>query len=112
MSDVARNAILEGKPLPGHLNASVIWNKPICNSKGHGIPKSCFYFVLFYSVWHWVGDLCAGLSLPWLGSVWDVKEPLRNAEAAVAVIKSLGGSPANAAFSNGFDDCMLFFQPD
>lgn len=40
------------------------------------------------------------------------REPLRNAEAAVAVIKSLGGSPANAAFSNGFDDCMLFFQPD
>lgn len=48
MSDVARNAILEGKPLPSHLNASVIWNKPICNSKGHSIPKSYLQFVLFY----------------------------------------------------------------
>lgn len=49
------------------------------------------------------------MSLPWLGSVCDVEEPLRNPEAAAAVIKSLGGSPANAAFSNGFDNCMSFF---
>lgn len=47
MSDVARNAILEGKPLPGHLNASVIWNKPICNSKGHGIPRATFILYCF-----------------------------------------------------------------
>lgn len=52
-----------------------------------------------------VGPALAGLSC-------DFKELLRNAEAAVAVIKSLGGSPANAAFSNGFDNCMSFFQPD
>lgn len=52
------------------------------------------------------------MSLPWLGSVCDFMEPLRDAEAAVAVIKSLGGSPANAAIYNGFDNCMPFFQPD
>lgn len=52
------------------------------------------------------------VSLSWLGSVWDFKEPLRNPEAAVAAIKSLGGPPANAAFSNGFDNCMSFFRPD
>lgn len=52
------------------------------------------------------------MSLPWLGSECGFREPLRKAEAAGAVIKSLGGSPANAAFSNGFDNCMSFFQPD
>lgn len=42
------------------------------------------------------------MSLSWLGSGRDVKEPLRNLEEAATIVKTLCGSPAIAAFSGVF----------
>lgn len=125
MSDLAKNAVLEGKLLPSYLNASVIQNKPICNSKGHYMAKSysetIFLLISSTDLVTCVfsapqkGSPLMQMSLPWLGSGFDTEEPLRNAEAA-GKQSSLCVHPLQMqpflGFSNGFDNCRLFLQPD
>lgn len=86
---------------------------PSVTAKVTASPRAtCLLFFFLTHLWYGVSDLCAfgpteGLSphadVPvLLGSACDIEEPLINLEEAAAIVKSLCGSPANAAFSGFF----------